>query len=63
MLKEIIYAPNSDRLDKALANFIDVVPCFITREYIEMNYSKITIICRNEDAHWMDTLKSLFKEV
>ena len=49
MKKATYYIENTDTLNKVLEVIKDVVPCFIEREYIEMNYSQITITARAED--------------
>ena len=49
MTKKIYYIQNSVELDVSLELIKMAIPCFITREYIEMNYSEIEIIARDED--------------
>lgn len=49
MTKKVYYIENTAELDLALVCLADLVPCFIDREYIEMDYSAVTIICRTED--------------
>ena len=49
MTKKVYYIENTAKLDIALVVLADLIPCFIDREYIEMNYSAVTIICRTED--------------
>lgn len=49
MLTKVYYIENSDNLENALSILRDSVPCFIKREFIEMNYSEISIIARVED--------------
>lgn len=49
MTKATYYIENSGRLDIALEMLKDKIPCFIKREYIEMDYSEVTIIARSED--------------
>lgn len=44
------YIKNGIELEIALEVLADKIPCFIYREYIEMNYSEVIVICREEDA-------------
>lgn len=50
------YIKNGIELETALSVLADKIPCFITREYIEMDYSKVTVICREEDAKVIEHL-------
>lgn len=43
-----IFIKNSDY--DTLIEKLMVIPCFIIREFIEMDYSEIKIECRQEDA-------------
>lgn len=63
MEKRVYYKPNGVDLDVIVEHIKSVIPCFITREYIEMNYSKIEIIARVEDAPTVQRLMDLVKEV
>ena len=49
MTKKVYYIENTNNLELALACLADSIPCFISREYIEMNYSAVTVTCRTED--------------
>lgn len=49
MKKATYYIENSTVLDGVLEVLKGVIPCFVEREYIEMDYSQITITARIED--------------
>ena len=49
MTKCVFYIENSVTLDVTLESTKLAVPCFINREYIEMDYSQVEIIARIED--------------
>lgn len=49
MVEKIYFIENSTALSNALEYVKAVIPCFIDREYIEMNYSRISIHARVED--------------
>ena len=49
MIKKVYYIENSVALDNALAKISEKLPCFVNREYIEMNYSEVTITAKEED--------------
>ena len=49
MITKVYYIENSDNLEKALNVLRDSIPCFIKREFIEMNYSEVSVIARSED--------------
>lgn len=55
MTKKVYYIENTAKLDIALVVIADLIPCFIDREYIEMNYSAVSIICRAEDLVTVET--------
>ncbi len=59
MVELTYYIENTLALELALENISDRIPCFVTREYIEMNYSKITIQARIEDFNSIDEVFSL----
>lgn len=63
MEKRVYYKPNSVDLDVVIEHIKSVIPCFITREYIEMNYSKVEIIARVEDVPSVQRLMDLIEEV
>lgn len=48
MTSTTIFIKNSDY--DALIEKLIVIPCFIIREFIEMDYSEIKIKCRQEDV-------------
>lgn len=49
MKKATYYIENSNTLSGVLEILKGVIPCFIEREYIEMDYSEVTVIARIED--------------
>ena len=49
MTKKVYYIQNSVELDVSLELIKMAIPCFIIREYIEMDYSEVEIIARDED--------------
>lgn len=62
MEKRVYYKPNSVDLDVVVEHIKSIIPCFITREYIEMNYSKVEIIARVEDIPFIQHNMNLVKE-
>ena len=48
------YLKNGEKLDRALEAVSNAFPCFIEREFIEMDHSKISIKSRVEDADAID---------
>lgn len=50
MVEKTYYINNSIELEEAIEYIQDTFPCFIEREFIEMDYSKIVINARAEDA-------------
>lgn len=59
MVELTYYIENTSALELALEEISDKIACFVTREYIEMNYSKITIQARIEDFNAVDRVLSL----
>lgn len=59
MVEKIYYIENTNALEVALEKLSEKIPCFINREYIEMNYSKITIHARVEDLATVETILAL----
>lgn len=59
MVELTYYIENTLALEDALEKVSDGIPCFVTRQYIEMNYSKITIQARVEDFNSIDRVFSL----
>ena len=49
MITKVYYIENTNALDNTLSVLRDSIPCFIKREFIEMNYSVISILARAED--------------
>lgn len=49
MAKKTYYIENSILLDAVLDDLANVIPCFIYRDLIEMNYSEVNIVAREED--------------
>ena len=56
MVEKIYYIENTNALEVALEKLSEKIPCFINREYVEMNYSKITIHARVEDLATVETV-------
>ena len=58
MTNIVVYIPNNyfDTIEKELM----AIPCFITRELIEMDYSEVGIQCRTEDASFVEILIAPF---
>ncbi len=54
MVEKIYFVENGANLDEAIETINSAIPCFITREYIEMDYSKITIQAREEDLAFVE---------
>ena len=50
MITKTYYIPNSLFLDLTIEAIANKVPCFIEREFIELDHSKVTIQFRAEDA-------------
>jgi len=59
MIEKIYWIENTNELEAAL-NKLDCVPCFVERELVEMNYSKITINARQED---LKTIEKIFSKI
>ena len=49
MTNKTCYIENTNELDIALETIENNFPCFVKREFIEMNYSQIEINAREED--------------
>lgn len=56
MTKKVYYIENTPELDEAVAQITDKFPCFLNRETIEMNYSIVEIVARNEDIASIENL-------
>lgn len=55
MKKFTIYAPNTRLLDTIIEEITNQVPCFVNREYVEMDCSKVEVTCREEDTDFVIT--------
>lgn len=53
MITRTYYIKNSSFLNQTLKIIKKNVPCFIEREFIEMDMSKVTIKCRWEDIEYI----------
>lgn len=49
MTKATYFIENTNELEMVLEVLKEVIPCFIEREYVEMNFSEVTITARVED--------------
>lgn len=58
MTTKTYYIQNSIALEKVLETLKTVIPCFITREYIEMDFSEVEVIARTEDFKTVENLLS-----
>lgn len=55
MVEKIYFVANgTENLDEAIEALENAIPCFITREYVEMDYSKIIINARVEDLAFVE---------
>lgn len=43
MTEKIYFIENTNALEDALEMLINAFPCFVEREFVEMNFSKITV--------------------
>ena len=59
MAEKIYYIENTNALEVTLEKLSEKIPCFVTREYVEMNYSKITIHARVEDLATVEIILAL----
>ena len=50
MAKVVYFMKNGSVLEETISLIINRYPCFVSREYIEMDFSKVTVTCRVEDA-------------
>lgn len=58
MVKRVYYIENSIAPEKVLETLKTVIPCFINREYIEMDFSEVEVIAREEDFRTVENLLS-----
>ena len=56
MRKGTFYIQNTVTLDMILESLKETIPCFINREYIEMDYSEVEIIARIEDWAFVENM-------
>ena len=49
MMTKTYYIQNLAELDDILDEIEETFPCFVEREYIEMDYSEVSINARDED--------------
>lgn len=49
MVEKIYFIENTNELEDALEYLTNAIPCFVDREFVEMNYSEITIKANEED--------------
>lgn len=49
MTNKTYYIPNSTELDDVLNEIEETFPCFVERDFIEMDYSEVAINAREED--------------
>lgn len=50
MITLTAYLKNGAMLDTMLEEIEQLFPCFIQREFVEMDFSKIVVKCRQEDG-------------
>lgn len=53
MKKFTIYAPNSRLLETIIDEITDEIPSFVEFEPVEMNFLKVEVTCREEDANFV----------
>lgn len=63
MEKRVYFEENCADLEIALEFIKVAIPCFINREYIEMNFSKVEIITRAEDIAFVERMMNAIEEV
>lgn len=56
MTKATYYIENTVDLDATLELLKETIPCFINREYIEMNYSQVEITAKTKDFKTVEDL-------
>ena len=56
MRKGTFYIENSAKLDGILEGIKLAIPCFIEREYVEMDFSEICITARIEDWAFIENM-------
>lgn len=61
MVEKIYFVENTAPcLDEMLDLLIDTIPCFLEREFVEMDFSKITIKARVEDLRTVENFLAAF---
>lgn len=58
MTNLVVFVPNCDY--ETLETELMAIPCFIDREFIEMDYSEVAIQCRVEDVRFVEILIAPF---
>ena len=56
MTEKIYYVRNTLAVGSILWNIIEQIPCWVQRELVEMDYSKVTILARTEDIAWVEEM-------
>lgn len=56
MTNRVYFIENTKALEVVIDTAETLFPCFINRELIEMNYSKISVLARNEDIKSIDNI-------
>lgn len=56
MRKKTFFIQNKIALDMILESIKETIPCFINREYVEMDYSEVEIIARAEDWTYVENM-------
>lgn len=56
MTKKVYYIENTTELDTVLAQIDALVNCFIHREFIEMDWSELTIRAKDKDLPTIEYL-------
>lgn len=54
MKSKVLYIANSIELDRTLEKITYGIPCWVDREFVEMDYSKVYILCRDIDMAWVE---------
>lgn len=50
------YIENTNALEETIKAIRNTFPCFIYREFVEMDYSKVEIKARNEDFRAIESM-------
>lgn len=55
MVEKIYFIENNtEGFDEMLANLINCIPCFVEQEFVEMNYTKVTIKANEPDVRTVE---------